>query len=55
MEEQYRHGQNKTLPEREESWFECKSCKFAHHCKPNILNRKRGSRGGIRSTRNRNR
>ena len=54
MEAQYIHAQNETLPEREESWFECKSCKFAHHCNPTILNRKRRSRAGIRSTRNRN-
>jgi len=54
MQMQYSHGQAKTLPDREESWFECKSCKYEHHCQPTILNRKRGPNAKARPSRNGN-
>lgn len=31
------HVQGGTLPDREESWFECKECPYRTHCAPSVL------------------
>jgi CRISPR/Cas system-associated exonuclease Cas4 (RecB family) len=52
MQLQYNHSVAGTLPDREESWFECKTCKYAHHCHPTILNKKGKGRAKVRPSRN---
>lgn len=52
MQSQYNHSLQGTLPAREESWFGCKGCGYAHHCNPTILNRKGKTSAKARPTRN---
>lgn len=39
VEHQYTHYKNGTLPEREDTWFNCRSCPYKKVCDPPVLNR----------------